>query len=96
MSALKFASQPVSQPLLQLSKASLPEAWSHAEQVLAQNPEASEFETASSYAAGIAAELRQIVTRMGRIEDLAELVSGLKKIIREQEELLQQTRRKPR
>jgi hypothetical protein len=47
---------------------------------------------AGEAAKAIATELRRIVDRMGRIEELAELVSLLKKVIREQRELLDKTK----
>lgn len=52
--------------------------------------------TAGASAGVVAQELRSIVARMGRIEELAELVAALKKIIEKQRDLLDRTRNRPR
>ncbi|MCA8921251.1 MAG: hypothetical protein KDD82_05545 [Planctomycetes bacterium] len=48
---------------------------------------------AGERAADVATELGQILVRLGRVEDLAQLISQLKKIIREQEDALQESRK---
>ena len=53
---------------------------------------AGEAARAGGAAARAAQELRAIVARMIRIEDLAELIAMLKRTIRRQEELLDKTR----
>ncbi|HBP19692.1 MAG TPA: hypothetical protein DEA08_18115, partial [Planctomycetes bacterium] len=48
---------------------------------------------AADAARAVALRLREIVERMGRIEELAEVVAQLKRIIRKQRELLDKTRK---
>ncbi len=84
----------VADPLRALHGGLLQEARTSAEQAAA----AAEGERASaSVAAGLAAatvaqELKAIVARMGRIEELAELVAALKAVIQKQRDLLDKTR----
>ncbi|MCO5167648.1 MAG: DUF4175 domain-containing protein [Planctomycetes bacterium] len=84
----------VARPLRALQQGPLQEARDLAERA-AQADEGGR--PAASLAAGAAAavmasELRAIVARMGRIEELAELVGTLKRLIEKQRELLDRTR----
>lgn len=88
----------VSAPLRALQAGPLQEARDSAEKAVAaaegEKPQASL--TAGTAAGAVAQELRSIVARMGRIEELAELVAALKKIIEKQKDLLDRTRNRPR
>lgn len=84
----------VAEPLRKLEAGSLAEGRGLAEaaQVAAAEARKDAMARAGDAAARTAGELRVIVARMIRIEDLAELVSLLKRTIRRQEDLLDKTR----
>lgn len=84
----------VSAPLRALQAGPLQEARDLADKA-AQAPEPQSSLVAGTAAAVVAQELRSIVARMGRIEELAELVAALKKIIEKQRDLLDRTRNRP-
>lgn len=84
----------VARPLRQLHQGPLQEARELAEKAgQAADAARAEASLAAGAQAGVVAqELRAIVLRMGRIEELAELVAALKKIIDKQRDLLDKTR----
>lgn len=84
----------VSDPLRELHRGPLQEARTAAEGAaqVDETQRAGASLAAGAAAAVVAQELRAIVARMGRIEELAELVSALKSIIEKQRELLDKTR----
>ncbi len=80
----------VAEPLRQLPEARGAEALARAEAAAA---DAGRAVGAAAAAAEVARELRAIAARIGRLEDLAALVAELKRIIREQHDLMERTRR---
>ena len=88
----------VAAPLRRTEATTLAEARALAEQAQATQGEARPqvMARAGQAATRVGDELRTIVARMIRIEDLAELISLLKRTIRRQEDLLDKTRKNPR
>ncbi len=80
-------------PLRALPDAALARALTAAEAAAADPAGAA---SAAEGAADVARELRAIAARIGQLEDLAALVAELKRLIREQHELLDRTRRAAR
>lgn len=84
----------VAAPLRALHGGPLQEARTTAERAAsADEPERASASLAAGLAAAtVAQELKAIVARMGRIEELAELVAALKAVIQKQRDLLDKTR----